>query len=179
MRIFHLARLAAALALSLLSVPLHAEPGDTQTTSGVAGAEIIDPGRVVKLDDLRFAAFASPAAAATMTIDPDGTVTATGDVAATMNSFTSPGGRGPARFRIDGMEDRFFTARHPNSVTISNGTSTMLVDNMEDNIRGFGRNARFDENGRFDYFIGGRLNVGANQEPGEYSGDFEITVAFH
>lgn len=170
-----LARLAAVLALSLTSAPALAEPGHSFTSSGAVAAEIVDPGRVVKLDDLRFAAFISPSTAATMTISPDGTVTATGEVATTMNAFSTLDGRGPARFRIDGTESRMFIPFHPRTVTISNGTSTMLVDRMEDNVRG---NVRLDPDGQFDYRIGGRLNVNANQEPGEYSGEFEITVLF-
>lgn len=175
MRIFRILRLAAALALPLVSVPALAEPGDTSTISGAAAAELIDPGRVVKIDDLRFAAFMSPTAAATMTITPDGAVSATGEVASTMNIVTTPDGRGPARFLIDGADDRFFIPFHPRSVTITNGTSTMLVDRMTDNVIGL---QRIGPDGEFEYRIGGRLNVNANQEPGRYSGEFEITVLF-
>ncbi|MWV26588.1 DUF4402 domain-containing protein [Aurantiacibacter rhizosphaerae] len=167
---------AASLAMCAIAVPAAAEPGDTATQSGTTSAEIIEPGAITRLDDLRFAAFASPTAAATMTITADGVVSATGEVATTMNAFTSPGGRGPARFRIQGTDNRAFVPFFPRSVTITNGTSTMMVDKMSDNIRG---RAILDEDGRYIYQIGGTLNVNANQEPGNYRGEFTVTVLFN
>jgi Domain of unknown function (DUF4402) len=167
--------LGISLAMSLVARPAVAEPGGSSTLSGTIAAQIIEPGAIERLDDLRFAAFASPAAAATMTITADGVISATGQVATTMNAFPSPAGRGPARFRINGTPNRFFIPFHPRSVTISNGTSTMLVDQMADNVTGRGR---LDANGHFEYRIGGTLHVGANQQPGRYRGDFQISVLF-
>ncbi len=168
--------LAAGLAISMVAAPAAAEPGDTATQSGTSSAEIIEPGAVTRLDDLRFAAFASPATAATMTITPDGAVSATGEVATTMNAFSGPADRGPARFRIQGTDNRAFVPFFPRSVTITNGTSTMVVDRMSDNIRG---RAILDEDGRYIYQIGGTLNVNANQEPGNYRGEFTVSVLFN
>lgn len=170
------ALLVAALLLPLIPTPAIAAPGDTQAGTGTSSAQVVDPGALTRLADLRFGAMISPTAAATMTVATDNSVTATGEVALTMNTFASPGGRGPARFRVQGTRNRTFVPFHPNKVTISNGTSTMLVDKLEDNING---NGRLDRNGQFEYRIGGRLNVGANQERGRYRGEFEISVFFN
>ena len=167
--------LAAGLAILAIATPAAAEPGDTAMQSGTTAAEVIEPGALVKLDDLRFAAFASPSARATMTITAYGVVSATGEVATTMNAFSSPGGRGPARFRVQGTDNRAFIPFIPRRVTISNGTSTMEVDRMTDNVLGLGL---LDRDGRYTYQIGGRLTVEANQEPGNYSGEFQLTVLF-
>lgn len=176
MRVAMTFRIVAAFSLTLVSVGAEAEPGNSATISGSSAAEIVDPGALNRLDDLRFGAFASPATRATMTITPGGTITATGEVATTMNLFTSATGRGPARFRIQGTNNRLFIPFIPNRLTISNGTSTMLVDRLDDNVNPVGR---FDADGRFIYQVGGRLNVGANQEPGNYRGEFQLTVIFN
>ncbi len=175
MRNTSLAGLVAGLAMPVIASPAMAEPGDTATVSGASAAEVVDPGALVKVDDLRFGTFARPASAASMTITANGTVTATGEVAASMDSFPSPGGRGPARFLVQGTDSRLFIPFFPSSVTISNGSSTMLVDQLRDNVFIIGF---LDSEGRYNYQIGGRLNVSANQEPGQYSGDFQISVLF-
>ena len=167
--------LLAGLALAFPGVAAQAQPGNTQTYSGTIAAEVVDPGAVVKVQDLRFGAFPSPAGNATMTITPNGAVSATGDLATTMNLFSSPADRGPALFRIQGNNNRAFLPFMPRSMTISNGTSTMQIDRMDDNVFGIGL---LDRDGRYNYEIGGRLRVGANQAPGKYTGEFEITVLF-
>lgn len=163
------------LALALVPSIARAEPGESDSVSGASSAEIVEMGAVHRLDDLRFGAFPSPASAERMTIDPDGTVSATGALNTTMNSFSSPDGRGPARFRIQGTNNRMFIPFIPNRLTITNGSSTMLIDRLDDNVFPIGR---FDADGRFIYQVGGRLNVSANQAPGHYRGEFTLTVLF-
>ena len=38
--------------------------------------------------------------------------------------------------------------------------------------------ARLDASGSFDLYVGGRLNVNANQQVGTYSGTFDVTVLY-
>ena len=177
MRAQAIALTAALLAPAWLCVPALAEPGDSHTMTGLAQVELVEPGRLMRLANLRFGAFGQPATAATLTIAPDGTATGTGDVAASMNAMPQPpDGRGPAIFRLDGTNNRAFVALIPNRITISNGSATMQVTNITTNMRN-GSN-RFDATGRFDLHIGGRLNIAANQAGGDYAGDFRITVIF-
>ncbi|KLE34156.1 DUF4402 domain-containing protein [Aurantiacibacter luteus] len=166
---------AALLAGALVPIAAHAEPGDSETESGVAAAQVVAMGSVHRLADLRFGAFPSPTAAATMTVNPDGSVAATGQLATTMNLFTTADGRGPGRFRIQGTNNRAFVAFLPSRVTITSGTNSMLVDRMRSNVFG---NVRLDLDGKFIYTVGGRLNVPANQAPGSYRGEYTLTVLF-
>ena len=163
-------------ALVLVSGAALAEPGDSASLNGTATAELVNPGRLYKLEDLRFGAFMQPSANATLTITPDGAASGTGDIATGMNIPQPPEGRGPARFRLDGTANRAFVALIPNRITITNGSATMDVRDITTNIRP--GNNRFDGAGRFDLHIGGTLRANAIQAPGQYSGDFQITVIF-
>lgn len=163
-------------ALVLLSGAAQAEPGNSASFNGTATAELVDPGRLYKLEDLRFGAFMRPAANATLTVAPDGSSSGTGDIATGMNIPQPPEGRGPARFRLNGTANRAFVALIPNRITITNGAATMEVRSITTNIRP--GNNRFNGAGQFDLNIGGTLRANANQAVGQYSGDFEITVIF-
>lgn len=171
--------LIAGAALALVPHGARAEPGASDTFDGTAQAEVVNPGRMLLVRDLRFGAFIQPATAATLTIAASaaGTVTGTGDVAAGMAIPQPADGRGPALILLDGTARRSFTAIIPNRIDITNGAATMQVRNITSNVSP-GNNS-FDADGHFDLYIGGRLNIGALQAVGNYSGDFQITVIFH
>lgn len=168
---------ACGLVLMLLASSAQARPGDSFTLDGQVRVELIDPGRMLLVRDLRFGSFLQPLTAATLTIAPDGSAIGTGDVATGMNIPQPPDGRGPALVLLDGSAYRSFTAILPNRVNISNGTATMQVRNITTNVTP-GTN-RFDADGHFNLWMGGRLNIAANQAVGNYTGDFTITVIFH
>jgi Domain of unknown function (DUF4402) len=168
---------ACSLVLLLLPVGARAEPGNSQTFVGQVRVEVIDPGRMMLTRDLRYGAFIQPTAAGTITVAPNGTVTGSATIAPGMVMVQPSEGRGPALVLLDGTSYRSFTAILPNRVDISNGTATMRVSNITTNISP-GTN-RFDAGGHFDLWMGGRLNVAANQAVGEYTGNFTITVIFH
>lgn len=160
-----------------MPVAAHAEPGDSHSEAGSAAAEVIDPARLYRLQDLRFGAFAQPTAAATLTIAPNGAATATGEVATTMTMAQPATGRGQATFRIDGTARRAVVVLLPNNITISNGAATMQVGNITSNMPNNGR-PRLNSDGVYYLNIGGTLNVNAMQAPGTYSGDFTVRVIF-
>lgn len=112
----------------------------------------------------------SPAAAGIVEIASDGTITTNLDI----SSF--PGNRGPARFTVLGDPNRLFLVFAPNQILISNGSATMQVDRFRANT--FFGLGRFNNVGSFDLYVGGRLNVGANQAVGQYSGTFNVTVLY-
>jgi hypothetical protein len=151
-----------------------AAPSNTATFTGVAQATVAQPTRLIPLEDLRFGRFIRPITASTITLAPDGVVTATGDVVNSINMAQPPSGRGPAEYRLVGTAARFFVANIPNRIDISNGATTMRIDNITTNIRP-GRNF-FDPTGNFYLFIGGRLRINANQQVGSYSGTYDVTV---
>ena len=163
--------------MALASHGVRAEPGNSDSLAAPARVEVIDPGRMMLTRDLRFGAFMRPTAAGTITVAPNGTVTGSATIAPGMAIPQAPEGRGPALVLLDGTAYRSFTAILPNRINISNGTATMQVRNITTNVAP--GNTSFDANGHFDLWMGGRLNVAANQAVGEYTGNFTITVIFH
>ncbi len=167
---------AGLAALVLVSSAAQAEPGNSSSLDGTASAELVDPGRLYKLEDLRFGAFMRPATAGTLVITPAGIASGTGGVTAGMNIPQPTEGRGPASFQLDGAAYRGFIAQVPNRITISNGSATMQVRNVTSNTL-LGLNL-FNGAGDFTLRIGGTLQVNSNQAVGQYTGDFQITVLF-
>lgn len=173
MRRFSLSLLCALSAMTSVSLPVSAQ--QAAETDGMAAAEVLSPSRVSHVRDLRFGAFGAPATASTITVGTNGAINATGDVANTMNVPQPSQGRGPAAFNIEQDGRLFFIVNYPRQVDITSGSASMRVSNttgrlVRTNPSGFNSRYRFD--------MGGRLNVGANQPTGNYSGDFVITVLY-
>lgn len=167
--------LAGILALAGAATPAFAEPGTSDQQAGAAAAEVADPITIQHISDLRFGRFGSPATASTIQINMDGTFTSTGDVTSTVGMPQPATGRGPAQFRIQQAGNFGGFVEIPNSIVISNGSSTMTVTNITGRlvvISGFFRWRVY----RLD--MGGTLQIDANQEPGYYLGDFEVTVTY-
>ena len=158
-------------ACGLTAIGASAAPGDTDTASGAAAVEVVDPARIQAVEDLRFGAIVQPLNAGVVEVSPTGVVTANIDVS------TFPGNRGASRFLLNGEGNRRFLVFLPTSIVIlSNGTSTMRVDRFRMNaVNGA---TRFDANGRYNLYVGGRLHVNALQAPGNYSGTFDVEVVY-
>ncbi|MEM1132235.1 MAG: DUF4402 domain-containing protein [Pseudomonadota bacterium] len=137
-----------------------------------AQAVTLQPLSIVNLSDLEFGTLISGDSAGTVVINPNNdNRTVSGGVTGGAN------GGAAARFLTYGGPLQFiFVTRGPFPVlTREGGSETMNVDLLTLN----GSTFRFlDEAGLLDLRVGGRLNVGANQAPGRYSGTFEITVTY-
>lgn len=167
-----------ALGAACLAVAGHAAPGDTTTINGTARALVVQPPQVEAIDDLRFGTIMSPPANATVTVSHTGAVTSALDLTA------FPSVRAPARFLVIGERNsRFVTTVSPSFlITNANGTA-MTVNNVTFTRPASGGNGqnqfnRTNQNGVFNLYVGGTLNVRANQEAGTYSGEFEVVVVF-
>ena len=178
------AALALALA-ALLSSPAQAQ---TATAQGSATAVIVTPLTLVKVQDLNFGRIVARPTAGTVTVDVN-----TG--ACTMTGITIH--QGACQFaEFAGMGARRMTVRFqiPTNVTLTGPAgATMLVDKMTlgtqpgltflgGNGNGLGNGNRrysIDSNsGIFTFRVAGRLNVGANQRAGVYTGSFNVTVQY-
>ncbi len=160
---------AGALLLGMLAPA----PTFAATASGTGTATIVTPLSLVNTEALRFGSVIPSAAPGTVTIDAfteartvTGGVTAYGGTtsAAKFSGLTSP----PSHLKID----------VPNgSITITRvgGTETMTVSNFELNGD---KNDWVPANTLFEFQVGARLNVGANQAPGTYVGTFDVTVTY-
>ena len=164
--------LATAIAMAMLPATAHAAPGATEDqTTGAAVAQVIGPFQIAPIADLRFGSIMQPATPGNVTISSAGVVTTTLTFSATS------GPRGPAIFVITGEPNRRFLVQLPAPIDISNGTSTMRVDQFRANTAASGQ-VNFSSTGFYVLNVGGRLRVNANQEPGSYTGTFDVTVLY-
>jgi hypothetical protein len=167
------AALAAALAFAV-SAPASAQASATQT--GTAEANVIERFQIVAEDALRFGQFNRPTTAGTLTIAVSGAASATAGMTSGYNITQTGTGRGPASFHMLGTPNRFVIVRLPNRIDISNGSATMRIDNLTMNNSNV--NVRLNSTGYFLLLVGGRLNVGANQQAGYYTGTFDVTAIY-
>lgn len=172
--------LAAMLSLTLIPGAAHAAPGDSATTAGTAEATVIERFQVVADNDLRFGSFNRPTSAGTLSIAVNGTVSGTAGMATTYNIPQTGTGRGPASFHLYGGRNRVVQVTLPTSFNISNGAATMRVDNLVRNAsNGGNQQVRLSNTGYFLLLVGGRLTVSPTQVAGDYSGTFDVTVAYN
>jgi hypothetical protein len=151
-----------------------AVPCQAATGPGAATAAVVTAGQLVKVEDLRFGLIIPTATGGTVVINP-----ATGARTKTGGPILAGTGYGPAQFIALSTPplNSFLTINIPASVTINRvgGGASMLVNNL--NISGFGT-AVFNAQGFYQFFVGGQLNVGANQTLGTYTNTFTVTVNF-
>lgn len=164
-------RFKALLAVCAAALPT-AALAEPATSTGSSAARIVEPLAIQSLKDLRFGSFIRPTAAGTVTIAADSTVTTTGGLDPTL----FPTGRGAAQYLVLGTANRQFVTFLPASITITSGSASMLVDQFRKN-GGVGPNG-LNSSGFYLLDIGGRLNVTANQAPGNYSGTLTVQVLY-
>lgn len=180
--------ICAALALALSAFLAPVAQAQVATAQGSATAVVVAPLSLVKVQDLNFGRVAARPTAGTVTVDVNsGGCTVTGGLIHQGTcQFAEFAGLGTRRMRV--------RIQIPTTVTITGpGGATMLVDTMTlgtqpdltflgGNGNGLGNgNRRYEINsptGIFTFRVGGRLNVGANQAPGVYSGTFPVTVQY-
>ena len=167
--------IAATAASAMLCAPAHAAD-----MAGTANAAVVRPNTLIKTDDLDFGDIIPSATAGTVTIEPDGSRSRTGGV-------TLAGDAGePARFAGLGSFNR--------QVNISLGSNTIWLTGpgVRMRVRDFEIGStptailsttptRFritSPLGNYNFPVGGTLEVGANQAPGDYSGTFTVTLNY-
>ncbi|MEI6851874.1 MAG: DUF4402 domain-containing protein [Bacteroidota bacterium] len=144
----------------------------SSTANASASARIVTPLEIMKTVDLAFGNIAAGPSAGTVTIATDGSRSGNGGItlieAGNVNSA--------AQFAIVGYPSATFAISLPVSIDITNGTSTMAVDNF---VSDLGAASTLDGNGEAGLNVGATLNVNAGQEPGLYTGSFDVTVAYN
>ncbi len=167
-------------ALMLASVPVGAAAQEVESSD--AQAFLVTPLSFVKQTDLDFGQIIPTNTAGAVIMDSTGAVTTTGGVTQV------DGTQIPARFWGFGQfNQRVLINIDANQylLTRDGGTETMLLDRVTigsrppilitTNPRRF-RIANPD--GFFSFTIAGRLQVGANQTPGVYNGEFTVTLEY-
>ncbi|QNM82063.1 DUF4402 domain-containing protein [Sphingomonas sabuli] len=162
--------IVAAAAAALPAGPLRAAPA--QSVSGVDTA-ILKPLTLLKKKNLDFGVIFRSATAGTVTIDP-----ATGTVTTTGGLLRGPQPTSAAEFIGAGTRRAPVILRVPkNPITLTRvgGTQTMTVSNFTLSTPQTIHVNPFEV---FDFKVGGRLNVGANQAEGVYEGTFTVTATY-
>lgn len=169
--------LIAAVCAAVLALA-YAPPASAQTVSE-ASVVVIGPLSVVKIDDLEFGNIIAGPSSGTVSINTtNGNRTSTGGVLLPSGTFSR------ADFIIYGELNQIVEVSIPGNITLthSNGSDTMSVSQMAigNGNRNFGTfvRGRLSRDGIFNLTVGARLNVGANQTGGGYSGSFTMTVDY-
>ena len=172
-----------AAAAALLAMAMAPQAALAQTSEGSdAEAFLVTPLSFLKQDDLDFGQIIPSNTNGTVVMDSTGAVTTTGGV------VQVNGTQQAARFWGYGtFNQRVLINVDANSYTLTRagGTETMIMDQVligsqppiviTTNPRRF-RIANPD--GFFSFTIAGRLQVGANQAPGTYTGEFTVTLEY-
>lgn len=171
----------AAIPLLAVSAPAQAQAVSTNAT---AQAVIVEPLALIKIRDLNFGRLAPVPAAGTITVNPDtGACSVTGAVVSAGGcGYAEFGGQGVRRMRIRITLPTTVTLTGPGGATMTANTFTLgLAPDIVLVPTPGNAPQRYEiasNSGIFAFRVGGRLNVGANQAPGVYNGNFTITVQY-
>ena len=141
-------------------------------SSSLASACIITPLEITKNVDLVFGNIAFGPGNGAVSIAANGVRNGNGSIILIENGNTHTA----AQFSIIGHASTTFAIMLPASVTISNGTSQMSVNDF---VSDLGTTATLNSNGEATLNIGATLNVNPGQEPGLYLGSFEVVLAYN
>jgi hypothetical protein len=142
------------------------------TASATATVVTVRPLTLVKTDDLSFGSLIPSATAGTVKIDP------TTDARTATGGVTVAGGTSSAaKFVALGLVNIYSNVTLPTSITLdrAGGGASMTVSAITTN----GSATRlFPGTSILDVRVGGTLNVAANQQEGDYVGQFTVTVIY-
>lgn len=166
-------------ALGGLALPGIAHAGQANGRAEIAVLRTLS---FIKIDDLEFGNIIAGTAAGTVTVSPFGVRTTTGPLTVVGGSFQQAqfGGRGAPNQNL-------LISINANSTILrrSTGPQTMTANNFiigsspTQVLSTTPRQFRITSpTGVFQFGVGARLNVGANQAPGVYTGTFRLTLIY-
>jgi hypothetical protein len=172
------ARLLPILLAALLWPAGTAQAQASDSDTAVAQVTLLRFLSLIETQELDFGDIVrSPTLAGTVTISPTGTRTSTGGVVPLFNNFRA------GRFAGVGTRNRLVQLNVvPNQINITNPLGgSMRVDNFViGNLTGLVKLGGSNQyritgaNGLIGFSVGARVNVDANQNPGDYQGDYQV-----
>lgn len=162
-----LALLAAAGAV--ISTPAMAAPGNTDSATGAATAEVVAPIAITHDTGaaLNFGKFTAGPNPGSVTVTSASVVTTTGDAIHVAGSTESADS-----FTVTGDPTRGFSLTATGG-SVTNGTASMSFTTS------IAAGGTLDASGTANVRVGGTLSVGVNQDPGVYDGDYEVTATYN
>jgi hypothetical protein len=144
----------------------------TANATADASANIIVPIAIAKVNgmDLKFGNIIADADGGTVAISTTGAPVLTG-----VNAPSIAGERQQAQFTVTGFAGATYAVTLPVSATLSSDGNNMTVNSFVSNPSSTG----VLTGGSQALNVGATLNVGANQAPGLYTGNFSVTVVYN
>jgi hypothetical protein len=169
------------LALAVVAVITVASTASAQNNGNAFAygkTKIVAGLQLQRVQDLQFGQIVRSATAGQVVLDP----TTANRVASGGVTIGQNAGNTAARFTATGEPGYVYTMTLPASLTISksvtSGTApTMTITNFTSTLGTSGLGT-LDNAGSQSFNVGGTLNIGAMQETGEYSGQFNVTVSY-
>ena len=169
-------------AIAQLSSPVVAQTQSVAVAAAESRVVIIAPLQLIKAEDLNFGKIAAGNAAGTVTVDAaTGACTTTGPIVqiggCTRANFVGMGNRNSlVGIRINGITQLTGSGA---PMTLSNLNIVGAPDlGFFFSFAGIGIYRINAPTGIFDFSVGGRLNVNANQSPGVYNGTFVVRIDY-
>ena len=163
--------LASLFVMTLATQQVKAQTG--ASASAEAKATVVTVISITKTSDLNFGSFAPSATDGTISVELTGTRSVTGGI----TLLDQEGKR--ALFTVNGTPNESYYVKLPtedgNTIPLTGpqGADPLIITSLVHNAEGL-----LDEDGEEQFSVGGTLSVKANQPAGEYTGTFDVIVAY-
>lgn len=168
--------LASLFVMMLATQHVKAQSGASASISANAKATVISVISITKNSDLNFGSFAPSATDGTVSVELDGTRSFTGGI-----THLNKVGAYRAVFTVNGTPNASYYVKLPtedgNTIPLTGpqGADPLIITSLVHNA---GDNPALDDKGKKMFSVGGTLSVKANQPAGEYTGTFDVIVAY-
>ena len=162
--------LTGVILMTIASLNVNAQ-ATSATDDATATARIITPITLTNTQGLAFGNIASSSSIGTVTITPAGVRSHTGGV-----TPSAIGTYNNAIYTATGEPNATYSITLPASVTISSGSNNMTVNNFTSDPTPTGL---LSGAGSQTINVGATLNIGASQATGNYSGTYDVTIAYN
>lgn len=158
-----------AAAAAFIATPAAAAPGDTSTAQGAATAEVVAPITLEHVSGaaLNFGTLTTGDAGGTVVVDQSGVGTTTGEVTLLGGSVEAADS-----FTVAGDANRAFTIATAGG-SVTNGTDTMNFTTTA------ATSGALDASGAAAFSVGGTLSIAGGESAGNYTGSYDVTVAYN
>jgi len=168
--------LASLFVMTLATQQVKAQTRASASASAEAKATVVTVISITKTSDLNFGSFAPSATDGTVSVELDGTRSATGGI-----TLLNQLGAQKAVFTVNGTPNESYYVKLPtedgNTIPLTGpqGADPLIITSLVHNAVD---NPALDDEGKKMFSVGGTLSVKANQPAGEYTGTFDVIVAY-
>jgi hypothetical protein len=160
-------------AIALVILGFTATSFAQSTASANAAAKILAGIGLTKTVDLNFGTMTSPSAATTVTLSPTGVRTDGGNI----NLLTTAPIAAAASYNVTGDLNANYAITLPASTTIISGGNSMTVNTFTSSKAG--NVSVLSGTGTDTFTVGATLILGNAQPAGDYTGTYNVTVAYN